>query len=98
MASAKSKHLQCLSALVRHRILKSTSRAASDHPTPAAPAVELMADLFFGGAAHGPRWSGKPRELLDDQGISGRDRRCRVPSSERSGRSSGSSIPLEEAS
>lgn len=42
-------HLQELSRLMRYWILKSTSQAGSGHPTSSLSAVELMADLFFGG-------------------------------------------------
>ncbi|MBB02118.1 MAG: transketolase [Planctomyces sp.] len=41
--------LKQLSMLVRHWILTSTNEAGSGHPTSSMSAVELLADLFFGG-------------------------------------------------
>lgn len=42
-------HLQSLSTLIRHWIVKSSNQAGSGHPTSSLSAVELMVDLFFGG-------------------------------------------------
>ena len=45
----REKKLRDIATLMRHWILKSTSRAGSGHPTSALSAVELMTALFFGG-------------------------------------------------
>jgi len=42
-------HLENISTLMRHWILKSTAQAGSGHPTSSLSAVELMVGLFFAG-------------------------------------------------
>jgi transketolase len=47
--SDSQEHLQKISTLIRHWIVKSSNQAGSGHPTSSLSAVELMVDLFFGG-------------------------------------------------
>jgi transketolase len=49
MTQINQEHLQKLSTLMRHWILKTSHHAGSGHPTSSMSAVELMVGLFFGG-------------------------------------------------
>ncbi len=51
-ASYDHEHLRRISTLMRHWILRSTTRAGSGDPASSLSAVELTVDPFFGGHSH----------------------------------------------